>query len=337
VFHLALLIPSLAFAGTFAQKPKVTSQKKKPAQQQAKPAERIVLGTAQLPGDDGKLGTAYTMGEKGSEINFTLESAEFALRAPMATETILAENGQKLLLLTFTAHNPLKTDSSLSWNSLQLTAVSPDDQNTEFTGWLYHPERKTKFETTLKPAQKVKAIVAFPIHGKGPVNKLIVRRGSGGVLRYDLRTLVKPLQSPFTKDGIDALPDAEVTVGTPVALGALDWNVERIETIEGKLGDYEAGEEEKLFAVTVNISNPTMAAISASWNTLKPVLKDANGEEIEWKQDLLTLSSNRTVETEIGAGENLRARFVFIGPKSVQPAALTLEEPGTKRKARFKF
>ncbi|RYD41085.1 MAG: DUF4352 domain-containing protein, partial [Verrucomicrobiaceae bacterium] len=140
------------------------------------PKPQPKLGQVQMAGDNGAIGTTYSVGDKGTELNFTLDSAEFVLRAPMAEDTVVAEKEKKILLLTFTVANPQKNEQNFLYSSFHFTAVAPDDENSEYDGYYYHPDRKTRFDTTLKPAQKVKAVIAFPIHGKGPVNKLIVKR-----------------------------------------------------------------------------------------------------------------------------------------------------------------
>jgi len=177
-----MFLPALIVTPSLAQQKPAPKPVAKPP---VKSTPRPVLGTVPMPGDNGQIGTTYSMGDKGTELNLTLDSAEFVLLAPMVDDTIVANEEQKILLLTFTVQNPLKTEANLSYTSFAFTAVAPDDKNSEFGGWLYHPERKTRFETSLKPAQKVKAVMAFPIHAKGPVNKLIVKRGSAPVLRYD--------------------------------------------------------------------------------------------------------------------------------------------------------
>ncbi|RYG38806.1 DUF4352 domain-containing protein [bacterium] len=296
---------------------------KKPAGQKPKPP---VLGQVQMAGDNGKIGTTYSLGDKGSELNFTLESAEFVLRAPMVEDYIVAKKDQKILLLTFSVANPQKNDQSFSYSSIKFTAVAPDDQNFEFNEYLYHPQRKNRFETTLKPAQKVKALAPFPIHAEGPVNKLIVRRGNGKVLRYDLRNLVKPLTGPFAKDGNIALEKATVDSKTPFGFGKADWTVDAVETLPEGVGNYKPGANDNIVGITVTIKNPGLQPIKVGWSTFRPVLTDENGETCEWTQDLLGMSSNRTVDQVVEPDGFFKARYVFRVSKGAKPAKFTLND-----------
>lgn len=319
-------VVALASVGVAQTKPKVKPTGTKPAQ------TRPLLGTAQLPGDDGQLNVPYSMGNKGAELNFTLESAEFSDRAQFADGAVHPTADQKLLILTFAVQNPLKTEDRLIWNSFKFTVVSPDDQNQEFGGYLYHPEHKTRFESTLKPAQKVKAMIAIPIHAVGPVNKLMVRRGEGPLLRYDLRGKVKPLVGPFaTNEGIDIAKEGNATLNAPFAHGQLDWTVESVEAVNEPVGRYKAGDGEKMFIVTMTAKNAGLTKFPVTWNTLRPTMKDADGEPFEWLQDFVGMSSGKTISTELEPNDTIRGKLVFRGSANAKPAKLTLLDGKTNR------
>ena len=164
----ALTLFALA-AATFAALPSLA--------QNPKPQTNPTLGTPQLPGDNGKLKTIYQLGEKGSELHFTLDSAAVGLHYAAPDDMFLAGKGQRLLILNFTVQNPQTKEMKLGAKSFAFTAVSPDDENYEFNGYLLHGTKKTHLDQALKPAQKVKCIVVFAIHESGPINKLMVQRG----------------------------------------------------------------------------------------------------------------------------------------------------------------
>src|SRR5437763_600353 len=68
---------------------------------QAKPVEQQrppVKGTAQLPGDNGQIGQAYTLGTT-EPINFTLDSAEYTVKRVVMGETVHAPEGDEKLLV----------------------------------------------------------------------------------------------------------------------------------------------------------------------------------------------------------------------------------------------
>jgi hypothetical protein len=309
------------------------TKKQTPAKPKGKPAQtRPTLGTVQLPGDNGQVNVAYSMGNKGDELNFTLDTAEFADRAHFADGTTFPTAEQKLLLLTFTVQNPQKKEMFLTWNTFKFTVVSPEDQNQEFGGYLYHPTQKTRYSSTLKPAQKVKATIAIPIHAVGPVNKLMVRRGEAPVLRYDLRSKVKPLTGPFaTNEGIDIAKEGAGALNTPFGLGQFDWTIESVEAVEGPVGNYKARDGEKAYIVIATVKNTGLLKQGVTWNTLRPTMKDADGEQFEWKQDFLGMNSNKTIGTELEPNDTIRAKFVFTGPANAKPAKLSLLDNRTNR------
>ena len=71
------------------------AQTRKPAPKPAAPP--AVKGTAQLPGDNGKLNQAYTMG-KEDQLNFTLTGAEYTLGRLVVGDTIYAPTRDQKLL-----------------------------------------------------------------------------------------------------------------------------------------------------------------------------------------------------------------------------------------------
>ena len=70
------------------------------------------LGTVQMPGDAGKMKTIYQLGDKGKELHFTLDSATIATRYKAVGSNLVAEKDSRLLVLTFTVHNPLKVEQN---------------------------------------------------------------------------------------------------------------------------------------------------------------------------------------------------------------------------------
>src|SRR5687768_14055156 len=70
------------------------------------------LGTVQMPGDNGKVGTIYQLGPKGTELHFTLDSAAIATRYKAVDTNLIAGKAERLLILSYTVHNPLKTDQA---------------------------------------------------------------------------------------------------------------------------------------------------------------------------------------------------------------------------------
>src|SRR5258708_682074 len=82
-----------------------------------------VQGTAPLAGDEGKIGTTYTIGQS-RPLNFTLKSAEFTVRRiNIGQHSYLPAGREKLLCLTYTVQNPNSTDELYDYSSLRFSAV----------------------------------------------------------------------------------------------------------------------------------------------------------------------------------------------------------------------
>ncbi len=322
---LAILLVGALNLG-FAQKAS------KPPVKKNKPAR---AGTAQLPGDNGKLGVVYAMGPKGDQLFFKLESAALETRAAFVENTLVAKANEKLLVLTFTVQNPQNAETLFRFDSLGFTCVAPDDQNWEFSGYVYNPATKKPISTNLKPAQKIQAVAAFPVHGVGPINKLMVQRGEAPVLRYDLRGKVKPLTGPFAGNGIDTVGEGKAELGTPFALGPLDVTVEKVEPVAPG-GELEPEEERTYFGATVNVVNNTLQPVFFRFDVLTPLMRDSDGAEMDYCK-LLLGDSYRDVDGDIPPKGTVRCRYVFSTPVGTKPTELVLTDPESERTIKVKF
>lgn len=175
---------------------------------------RIVLGTNQMAGDDGKLGLTYTIG-KQNPMNVTLTGAEFTVeRFNCGGYALAPGKDEKLLILSYTVHNPNKEITHYDSGTLKFTTVDQEDVNHEGSNLVTRREGTDALSFDLKPAQKIECRTAIIVPAKGTVPKLIVAHASGGaVLRYDLRPILKPLAAPFAGEGMDALSEIKANVG----------------------------------------------------------------------------------------------------------------------------
>ncbi|MDQ2986895.1 MAG: hypothetical protein M3R13_09275 [Armatimonadota bacterium] len=107
----------------------------------------------QMPGDNGKVAVPYSMGAKGTELVFTLEKAEFAVRAFTHDDVIMAGADQRIIIVTFAVQNPSAADRVFNGSSFKFKVVSPDDQNYVAKAYVYHPENLGSMQDNLKPAQ----------------------------------------------------------------------------------------------------------------------------------------------------------------------------------------
>jgi hypothetical protein len=300
----------------------------------AKPAVKPLakpLGMVPMSGVEGKLGQTYTL-DKNSPLNFTLNSAEYTVqRVNFGDNTVFPKQDEKLLLLHFTIHNPQKTERQYYWGTVDFTAVDAMNQNREFTQYVGAKQTGDRLNMALKPAQKVEAYTVIKVPAKGVIPKLIVKpTNEGGVIRYDLRNVVKPLPAPFAdpKDssGATALQEVPGQADTYYPLANLDIKLLSTAYVD-TLGDEITKEEkEKFFVATVMLRNGTGGDANYYWGTFTAELVDADGEKVRWPQVLLKGSRNEKASGTLKAGEEYKARLYFVLPKDVNAKTLTLTD-----------
>lgn len=281
--------------------------------QNPKPQTNPTLGTPQLPGDNGKLKTIYQLGEKGSELHFTLDSAAVALHYAAPDDMFIAGKGQRLLILNFTVQNPQTKEMKLGAKSFAFTAVSPDDENYEFNGYLLHGTKKTHLDQSLKPAQKVKCIVVFAIHESGPINKLMVQRGNAPLVRYDLTGKTDKMTSVFSTDGIDAKSNGgQIMVGHGFDMKGFGIKLTAIVPETGKIKGYEPYKDYTYIVLTFQFTNKLERPNQVGFQYFTPELKDSSGQVISWNRDFLAPSADETMAQAVAPGEMIHARYYFM-------------------------
>ena len=282
-----------------------------------------------MAGVEGKIGQTYTLGTD-NPINFTLNSAEYTLeRVNIDTSSYAPNADEKLLLLRYTVHNPNKTERNYYWSTLTFTAVDAMNQNREFEQNVGSHETGEALNVNLKPAQKVEAYTVIKVPAKGVVPKLIVKPESGGVIRYDLRGVAKPLTAPFAdpadKTGATALKEIPGQNGQYYPLQNFDIKV--LETgYADALGETVPEEGQKFFVATISMRNGTKEEQRFYWATFKPTLTDGDGEAAEWPQSLFRATRNEQAEGTLKPGQEYKARMYFPLPKDVAAKTLTLAE-----------
>lgn len=328
--RLALLLTMLVAVAT------VSAQKPKP---KPKPTTAPTLGTVQLPGDNGKLKTTYQLGDKQSELHFNLDAVSVNTIFPAPDDLYVAGAKERLLVLNFTVQNPLNREQRLGSSSFQFTVVSPDDENFEFRGYLLHSTKKTHLDQSLKPAQKVKCTVVIPIYAAGPVSKLMVQRGSGKVLRYDLTNKVEKMDSVFSRDGIDLLD-----TGTPLkpmdpgaVMGPLAVKYDGILYTTEKIKGYAPGPGETYLCIDVTFTNVMLKPVPVGFQYFSPQITDTNGEKISWNRDLISRSMAASIGQMIEPGESVSGRYYFkiTAGRTVKTCRFTHE--GSQRTVEFEL
>ena len=164
---LALLCAAAAANPAFARNKKPATKPGKPVKPAGGP---VVLGTTQLPGDFGKLGTTYTIGAR-EPINFTLKTAEYSVTPfTVCNNTYVPKGDEKLLVLHYTVHNPVPREQSYHWSGIRFTAVDARDTNHDYIQAVAREGENQPLSISLKPAQKLEVVDAIlvPAEGVGP-------------------------------------------------------------------------------------------------------------------------------------------------------------------------
>jgi hypothetical protein len=308
---LAVIVLLLATTSVFAAQ----GAKSKPATQ---------TGATPMPGQGGKIGTPYKLGPKGKELYFTLEKAEFATRFMIDSDTVLANPDHRLLVITFAVQNPAKTDTNLGEREFKMTVVSPDDENYVVENAMVQPDRRTSINMPLKPAQKVHAIAYVMIHPQGPVNKLIIERGTGNpVLRYDLHELVKPLTGPFALDKAGSINPGVGVIKVPFELGPFDFTFDSMEDVPG-WGDWNPGDGKKVVVFHMTLNN---VSLLKWWSTGDYVVKlyDEDGDEMA-SAAILKNSSDENFYTNPEPNNPMKFRVLFYAPATAKLTKLVLSD-----------
>ncbi len=292
-------------------------------------------GAVQMPGDNGKVGVPYQLGKKGEELVFTLEKAEFASRFVLSDTMGLPDSGKRLLILTMAVQNPGTADRFFFNQSFSFTVVSPDDENYvcdggSGNGWTaIHPDRRDRLSLQLKPAQKVRALVAIAIHPKGPVNKLIVQRGKGTpVLRYDLKEKVAPMKGAFAANGgLDMLPIGAALLTQNVDLGPWDIVVEKSSEELLPIGEFVPGKGMKFLVFTVTIKNASMAQYPLHRGLIITKVTDIDGGNLPESQNWVKGSTPEAFSfMTVDPGAQVRVRILYEAGLLTKATVLTFKD-----------
>ncbi len=315
VFALCPLL--LAHVALAAEKPKT-------------PTPPPVKGAVQMAGDNGQIGTTYTIGATGP-LNFTLNSAEFtATRALFGEATIAPKSDEKLLLLKGTIHNPNKDLTGFDWGTLRFTAIDPNDANHEYENAVAKMGSNEVINVELKPAQKMDVFYVIRVPIKGPIPKLMVAHQSGGkVLRYDLRKVAKALPAPFADSadasGATGLSEIKSEVGTFYPLQNFDVKLVGTTFQDGKLGEFEPEEGKRFLVATVVIKNAGATAAYYDASTFAAALTDGEGEKSD-SMGFLKTTRPEGASGDLKPGAEYTGRFFFALPKDGKAKTLSLSE-----------
>jgi len=291
------------------------------------------LGASELPGEDGKLGTIYTL-RKHEPVFFCLQSVEYSL-TPVALDSglYMPNPDEKLLVLHFTVQNPNQKEDLLARNRmLRIIAVDSTDTNITCDGW-GNPDTHASIDIRLKPAQKISCYAAISVPAKGFVPKLIVQPdwdNDGGVLRYDLHGKVKPLVAPYADPadatGATALATVPAELNKPYPFASLEVTLQKMEYTTTIRSDDKLKDGERALMLTWHVKNLHPDKERIRDMAFSRTLLSVDGEELACNSDVLFASSLRVVDQTMPTGGELTLRCYFKVPKDFTPKAVKIKQ-----------
>jgi Copper amine oxidase N-terminal domain len=294
-----------------------------------------VQGTAQLAGGAGELGKTYSLGKTDNALNFTLKSAEYSLAPVTVGSDVYATKAtEKLLVLHYTVQNPQKREMNVYYGSFLITAVDDKDVNHRFDNYIAREGTSTKYDVSLKPAQKIDLYLAFAVPASGMVPKLIVERGdSSPVVRFDLRGKVKALPSsladPADKSGASVLAEIPARPGQFYPMQKLGVRLESAAFSKDRLGDKPPADGKRYLVATFAIRNllPSGApAVEFDYSNFKIKLQDADGERQEFGEYILKLARDEKARGTLNSGEEYKFRVYFTLPGDLAGKTISIAE-----------
>ncbi len=325
------------------------AQKGKPVKAGA--SQAVVLGTHQLPGEFGKIGTTYTIG-KQVPLNVTLLSAEYRADRFVGGDFYGRANSfvplkdQKLLVIKYTVQNPKGQDARLWYNSFAIIAVSADDVNSKLLNQPWIGTQTEYKEVQLKPGQKVTLSAAMFVPAQGEVPKLIIQREqdtTAAVVRYDLRGKVKKIADPaFSDDGITAKDTIDGQLATYYPWLGSDFQVIGVEDMATKIPDLGTPGDYKQVAIKLKFRGVTPEPGRVWYGDFNLHLMTSDGENTEFKtySRLYRGGRNENFDGVVPTGEEQSFRLVVDVPNgaTIQGISLTCHrDEGSWRTYKFSF
>ena len=319
-----------------------------------KPVAPGTIGTKQMEGTDGAIGTTYSLKEKDGEFtprfNITITGVSYTLGGVNLPDSrCFLTPEQKILAVRYIVQNPNKTDVTIaSYNMARalFQAVGDDNKTYEAEDYLHTtfldsakpaPGKGLKLaDLSLKPGQKSETIVAFlTVPPDVTVPKLVVKRGRVGtkeeVMRFDLRGKIKSDFGAFADAASPAIPkiEAAATPGTAYVLGNLEVTISDIKRESASIGEIAPLEDGKEFVTgTIAIKNVSPVPRSV-WADCKPVLTILLDDGEKMPIDNKFLKPSRTEEVNYTTADPLESRkgiFYIAIPKGAKIAGLTVVE-----------
>jgi len=327
-----------------------------------KPATPPVKGRQQLAGGAGTFGTVYSLKR---QFNFAILAARYQVEPFVAPGTLVAETGEKLLVLDIAIKNTKAEDHFFDPDGL-FTLV--DSSGTQYTDQSTALTSKGAGETnlTLRPGQgmgqaelKDPLRIAFRLPASARIVKIMVDGGRAGTqeetLRYfvagatraeageagDPRNSIAPLPENLKdpKDPSGAVPLAEGKGARGVFLPSGHFGL-RLDSFTYSTSELNgmAPEDGKRWAVatlTARLLTPGPASMFEVSGGDDPLfeLTDADGERVR-PAFFRRARQDQDPEKDFRPGEEYAFRVVFAVPKDAAVKRLVI---GTGRSRKWSF
>jgi hypothetical protein len=211
---------------------------------------------------------------------------------------------------------------------LRFTAVDAKDVNHTNEETFVRAGTSEECRASLKPAQKIEIAAVVRVPASGVVPKLIVQRGGGPVLRYDLRGQAKAVPAPFAdpKDasGATALADPPAKTNTFYPVGRFDVKLESVAFSTEPMNGQTVPAGKRNVLATIVVKNLGADAVSPGTGSFWPELYDADRERLEYRILAKGSRAEEAGSVRLKPGEEYRARLVFVAPDGVGPRDLII-------------
>lgn len=302
-------------------------------------------GTDQVPGAAGVLKKAYSLGNIGAQLNFTLLDAVYrADQLRFEDSVYYPVAGEKLLVVHYVIHNPEKVDQKVLWSAFDFLAVDSTETTCEVIKNAIQANTGEKLDIILKPGQKIEAISALRVAAAGEVPKLIVQRHAPPVLRYNLLGKVSPLPAPYSdpadKTGATLRDEVPAELQTAYATGIFQTSIQSINYTSEPLAGNKPKDGKYFAVVTVSATNMNSKEEPLFWSVFKPKLLLPEDEEARYIKEVFHATRDEKISLKVLPGKTAIVRWCFECPLDLTAQKLIVQEKaytGNKEGRRFVY
>ncbi|HEX8463628.1 MAG TPA: hypothetical protein VF627_03335, partial [Abditibacterium sp.] len=212
------------------------------------------------------------------------------------------------------------------------TVVDALDNNHENRQMVAREGTRNTVNLYLKPAQKIDVWTAVLVPARVALPTLIVASEESGlpVLRFDLRGKVKGLAAPYA-DPSDA---TGATVATQVPAKKGDFNplgtfaarLENVAYTKEALNEETPEDGKRYLTAIFTLKNTSNSEQHYDWGIFVATLIDADGEKVEYNQNLLKANRDEKARSTLKPGEEAKVRFFFTLSEKTAGKTVLLRE-----------